>query len=246
MFATSVVFPTVALDRARIRTIVTAAHTDEHARPGARGLRPRRARAGRDPARDGRRAEARRGRHAAAGRGRARGLAGGDRRRARERAGPAARRAPPHGPVARRERAAGGLLRPGRRARHPSSSRSPTTWTSTRRCRPTGSPRSWTGSATCAGRPSAGRTVGLAIRFGVEVTYERRYEDEIRGWLRRHPHDYVIGSVHISAALAVQGGARRRVRRGSAAGGDRRALLRRGDRRRRGRGCSTPSATSTS
>ena len=43
VFATSVVFPTVALDRARIRTIVTAAHTDEHARPGAGGLRPRRA-----------------------------------------------------------------------------------------------------------------------------------------------------------------------------------------------------------
>lgn len=40
---------------------------------------------------------------------------------------------------------------------------------------------------------------GLAIRFGVEVTYERRHEDDIRGWLRRHPHDYVIGSVHISA-----------------------------------------------
>ena len=36
---------------------------------------------------------------------------------------------------------------------------------------------------------------GLAVRFGVEVTYE----DQIRGWLRRHPHDYVIGSVHISA-----------------------------------------------
>jgi glycine C-acetyltransferase len=30
IFATSVVFPTVALDRARLRTIVTAAHTDEH------------------------------------------------------------------------------------------------------------------------------------------------------------------------------------------------------------------------
>jgi glycine C-acetyltransferase len=29
VFATSVVFPTVALDRARIRTIVTAAHADE-------------------------------------------------------------------------------------------------------------------------------------------------------------------------------------------------------------------------
>ena len=38
---------------------------------------------------------------------------------------------------------------------------------------------------------------GLAIRFGVEVTYEQRREDEIRAWLRRHPHDYVIGSVHI-------------------------------------------------
>jgi glycine C-acetyltransferase len=30
VYGTSVVFPTVALDRARIRTIVTAAHTDEH------------------------------------------------------------------------------------------------------------------------------------------------------------------------------------------------------------------------
>jgi histidinol-phosphatase (PHP family) len=41
---------------------------------------------------------------------------------------------------------------------------------------------------------------GLAIRFGVEVTYERRSEEDIRGWLARHPHDYVIGSVHISEA----------------------------------------------
>jgi histidinol-phosphatase (PHP family) len=37
---------------------------------------------------------------------------------------------------------------------------------------------------------------GLAVRFGVELTYERRYEDDIRDWLRRHPHDFVIGSVH--------------------------------------------------
>ena len=29
VFGTSVVFPTVALDKARIRTIVTAAHTDD-------------------------------------------------------------------------------------------------------------------------------------------------------------------------------------------------------------------------
>ncbi len=40
---------------------------------------------------------------------------------------------------------------------------------------------------------------GLAVRLGVEVTYERRHEDEIRGWLRRHAHDFVIGSVHIGA-----------------------------------------------
>ena len=39
---------------------------------------------------------------------------------------------------------------------------------------------------------------GLAIRFGVEITYERAYEEDIRAWLARHPHDYVIGSVHIS------------------------------------------------
>ena len=38
---------------------------------------------------------------------------------------------------------------------------------------------------------------GLAVRFGVEVTYERRHEAEIRNWLARHPHDFVIGSVHI-------------------------------------------------
>ena len=50
----------------------------------------------------------------------------------------------------------------------------------------------------------AGR--GLAVRFGVEVTYERRYEDEIRGWLLRHPHDFVIGSVHISARSPYKAG----------------------------------------
>ena len=51
-------------------------------------------------------------------------------------------------------------------------------------------------------REAAARWVdrGLAIRFGVEVTYERRHEDDIRGWLQRHPHDYAIGSVHVGAA----------------------------------------------
>jgi histidinol-phosphatase (PHP family) len=47
---------------------------------------------------------------------------------------------------------------------------------------------------------------GLAIRFGVEVTYERRLEDEIRGWLRRHPHDFVIGSVHIGPESPYKAG----------------------------------------
>ena len=40
---------------------------------------------------------------------------------------------------------------------------------------------------------------GVAIRFGVEVTYDREHEPEIRDHLRRHPYDYVIGSVHVYA-----------------------------------------------
>ncbi len=38
---------------------------------------------------------------------------------------------------------------------------------------------------------------GVAIRFGVEVTYESLREDEIREHLARWPYDFVIGSVHI-------------------------------------------------
>lgn len=38
---------------------------------------------------------------------------------------------------------------------------------------------------------------GLAIRFGCELTYERRYEDAVRDHLRRHAYDFTIGSVHI-------------------------------------------------
>ena len=38
---------------------------------------------------------------------------------------------------------------------------------------------------------------GLAIRFGCELTYERRYEDDVRHHLRRHRYDFTIGSVHI-------------------------------------------------
>jgi histidinol-phosphatase (PHP family) len=36
----------------------------------------------------------------------------------------------------------------------------------------------------------------VTIRFGVELTYETRYQDAIRAYLASHSYDYVIGSVH--------------------------------------------------
>ncbi len=40
----------------------------------------------------------------------------------------------------------------------------------------------------------AGR--GVAIRFGVELTYNRAWEHDIRAHLARHTYDFTIGSVH--------------------------------------------------
>ena len=40
---------------------------------------------------------------------------------------------------------------------------------------------------------------GVAIRFGVEITYDSRYESAIRDHLDRHRYDFVIGSVHVYA-----------------------------------------------
>jgi histidinol-phosphatase (PHP family) len=37
---------------------------------------------------------------------------------------------------------------------------------------------------------------GVQIRFGVELTYNRRWEDDVRSHLRRYRYDYTIGSVH--------------------------------------------------
>jgi histidinol-phosphatase (PHP family) len=37
---------------------------------------------------------------------------------------------------------------------------------------------------------------GLTIRFGVELTYHRRWEADVRAHLARHAYDYAIGSVH--------------------------------------------------
>lgn len=38
---------------------------------------------------------------------------------------------------------------------------------------------------------------GVAIRFGVEITWDRRWEADIREHLARHAYDFVIGSVHV-------------------------------------------------
>jgi histidinol-phosphatase (PHP family) len=38
---------------------------------------------------------------------------------------------------------------------------------------------------------------GLAIRFGIEVTYQSSREAEIREHLGTHPYDFAIGSVHV-------------------------------------------------
>ena len=46
-------------------------------------------------------------------------------------------------------------------------------------------------------RDAAERWAGkVMIRFGVELTYESRFEDEIHEHLRSHSYDYAIGSVH--------------------------------------------------
>jgi histidinol-phosphatase (PHP family) len=37
---------------------------------------------------------------------------------------------------------------------------------------------------------------GVVIRFGAELTYNTRWEDDVRAHLRRYRYDYVIGSVH--------------------------------------------------
>jgi histidinol-phosphatase (PHP family) len=37
---------------------------------------------------------------------------------------------------------------------------------------------------------------GVEIRFGVELTYDRAWEADVRDHLARHPYDFTIGSVH--------------------------------------------------
>jgi histidinol-phosphatase (PHP family) len=40
---------------------------------------------------------------------------------------------------------------------------------------------------------------GLTIRFGVEITWDRRFETAIREHLAGHAYDFVIGSIHVYA-----------------------------------------------
>jgi histidinol-phosphatase (PHP family) len=47
---------------------------------------------------------------------------------------------------------------------------------------------------------------GVAIRFGVELTYNRTWEDDIRSHLVRHAYDFTIGSVHDWPGSPYRGG----------------------------------------
>jgi histidinol-phosphatase (PHP family) len=47
-------------------------------------------------------------------------------------------------------------------------------------------------------RAAAERWAGrVAIRFGVEITWDSRWASDIRDHLARHPYDFTIGSVHV-------------------------------------------------
>ena len=58
------------------------------------------------------------------------------------------------------------------------------------------------------GREAAARWAdrGVAIRFGVELTYNRTWEDDIRSHLARHAYDFTIGSVHDWPGSPYRGG----------------------------------------
>ena len=73
---------------------------------------------------------------------------------------------------------------------------------------------------------------GVTIRFGVELTYDRSWESDIRDHLARHRYDFTIGSVHDRVDSPYGRAPRRRLGRRPVARRDRRAVVRRG---RRGR-----------
>ena len=160
VFATSVVFPTVALDQARLRTIVTAALSDEHldraldafGRVGRELRHHRRAVDSPEDVTTERRAFAE-------PRRRWRSLVGLDPAGGRARRGsrPPARRPPPHRPVAGQLRPDRRLRGACRRARHPRDRDHRPRRLRLARSRPSSTPATRIASGSCAARPSAGR-----------------------------------------------------------------------------------------
>ena len=175
VFAQPVVFPTVAIDKSRLRTIVTAAHADEQLDQAlaafdrsatswvsSRGDRPPGAR-------------------------------------------PAARRPPPYGPVARQRRPDRRLRRARPSSAGSPSSPSPTTSTSSPGRRPTRTRRSTSASARSARPPNAGRRRASPSGSASSSRTTATWEADIRDHLRRHAYDFTIGSVHDRRRLAVHG-----------------------------------------
>ena len=68
---------------------------------------------------------------------------------------------------------------------------------------------------------------GVQIRFGVELTYDRSWEADIREHLARHAYDFTIGSVHDRVDSPYHPGRVAGLGRGPLARRDRRAVLRR-------------------
>ena len=69
---------------------------------------------------------------------------------------------------------------------------------------------------------------GVQIRFGVELTYDRSWEADIRDHLARHAYDFTIGSVHDRVESPYSPAPRCRLGRGPLPGRDRGTLVRRG------------------
>ena len=181
VFAQPVVFPTVAIDKARIRTIVTAAHADDAARPGARGVRHGRPRARPDRGVSERRREL------------------GPRRPIASR--PATCRSTPTSTPTSRPTA---TSRSTPTPRRPSSagsprSRSPTTSTSCPARRPSTSPRSTIASGSSARPPSAGRRTASRSGSASRSPTTARTRTTSATTSRGHAYDFVIGSVHVYA-----------------------------------------------
>ena len=225
VFAQPVVFPTVAIDKARIRTIVTAAHADEQL---DRAL------------------------EAFATVGRELGLIARVSGRDSDR-GEVARRATCRSTAtSTRTSRPTATSRSTPTPRRPSSARIAEIAITDHVDFVPGTPaydvRAVRASASGSSgrRPSAGRRTASRSGSASRSPTTARYEADIREHLADHAYDYVIGSVHVYADSPFHASRVAGLDRRPAAPRDRRPVLRRGARARSGRGCSTRSAISTS